>query len=146
MKIRRTLLDLSTIFMFRLLRNLLGGQPFQFATRAFALGTSPTLPVLAPHSQLGTSVYLGLRTRHQPLNLGAAFTRVGSDFLSQLFLSRQLHGQGCQPSGGSRAGDDHPYACHAEWAHRITSPSEAKRDRFAAPVWMTGKLGPFLHP
>jgi hypothetical protein len=30
----------------------------------------------------------------------------------------------------------------------IASPllSGAKRDRFAASVWMTGKVGPFLHP
>lgn len=33
-------------------------------------------------------MYLGLRTRHQPLNLGAAFTRVGSDFLSPSFFFR----------------------------------------------------------
>ena len=38
----------------------------------------------------------------------AAFTRVGSDFLSQVFLLRQLHGQCRQPSGGSRARDDQP--------------------------------------
>jgi len=46
--------------------------------------------------------------------------------VSRLFLLRQLHGQCRQPSGGSRAGDDQPYACQTEWAHRITSRSDGE--------------------
>ena len=88
MKIRGAVLDLSTIFMSRLPRKLLGGQPFKFASRAFFRARhSPTLPVFARHLQLGTPVCLGLTTWRQPVRMRFLPGRFGGLRLSCCFHS-----------------------------------------------------------
>src|SRR6267378_5986654 len=92
--------------------------PFEFRTsktqaeNPFSL-TAPRRPPESAHQYLP---FCGIacdscQADSAVLACRATFTGVGSDFVSRLFLLRQLHGQCRQPSGGSRAGDDQPHAC-----------------------------------